>query len=39
VKTHASSTTEIEDYRMSVPLSIMELEEHAKKTLDKMTWE
>ena len=39
VNNHASSTTEIEDYKMSVPLSIMELEEHAKKTLNKMTWE
>ena len=39
MRDHASSATEIEDYKMSVPLSIMELEEHAKKTLNKMTWE
>jgi len=24
---------------MAIPLSIMELEEHAKKTLNRMTWE
>jgi hypothetical protein len=33
------ATTQTEDLTMAVPLSIMELEEIAKRKLDKMTWE